>query len=417
MNKKLAVWIGSWMLFVSLAAAQAPLPSNVAFQLKEVARTIDRAERSLGAAGVASEEWKAAAAKTAVAEARTGMAEIARRYGGKYSPGHPEIVAMQNRIAALEAAAGGRAVAAPPAQAAAQSQAATAGEASASWLAKLRPFTVGLGQPGHDEARYLIPSATQEVEEMQKRLKIFAEASAAWVAYRQANVGALETDELRQVASDLETALRQFGESCVQGADQDLAEADTRLGQLEQFVREQDVRMAAGESALYPDRGTLENAQTILARAAGLVGSDDPRLAALKARLESLKRADARLRAARAADTRLRPDMYAGSDAADLKAFAEQVVARAQPGIRLLKTVLGSVDWTEESAVEWTDTTRTAWRHRTTRSVTAQVAGRLNANAQLYTVDISQDRLANGAWGPTSGHVMFTDPMLEENAK
>ena len=49
--------------------------------------------------------------------------------------------------------------------------------------------------------------------------------------------------------------------------------------------------------------------------------------------------------------------------------------------------------------------------------MTAQVAGRLNATTRLFTVDVSQDRLSGGAWGPTAGHVMFTDPMLEENVK
>ena len=126
---------------------------------------------------------------------------------------------------------------------------------------------------------------------------------------------------------------------------------------------------------------------------------------------------DGRLRAALAADTRMRADAYAGGDAAELKSFAEQVVAGAQPGIVLLKTAIVSPDWTEESVVEWTDTTQTALRHRTTRSVTVQVAGRLHANTLLFTVDVSQDRLSSGGWGPTAGHVMFTDPMLAENVE
>lgn len=417
MKKTLAIWAGGWVLAVASAWAQGPLPSNVAFQLTQVGRTVERAEKSLAGAGAGSEASKIESARAAAADARAGMAEIARRYGGKYAPDHPEIVAMERRIAALEAAAGDRAAAAQSAGAAAAEQAAAAGAASGDWLAKLRPFTVGIGQPGHDAAKHLVPSATQETAEMQKRLAIFAEASAALEEYRRANLGALETDELRQVAADLAAALRRFGESCVEYAGMDLAEAETRLGQLEQFVREQDAHMAAAEPVLYPDRSELENVQTVLDRAAGLVRSDDPRFAALVARLAALKQADARLRAARAADTRLRPDAYAGRDAAELKAFAEQVVARAQPGIRLLKTVLVSADWQEESVVEWTDTTQTALRHRTTRSLTAQVAGRLNANTRLYTLDIRQDRLSGGAWGPTQGHVMFTDPMLEENAK
>ena len=294
---------------------------------------------------------------------------------------------------------------------------APAAAAAADWLARLAPYATGAGRPGYDEAKHLIPAATPEAEEMQKRLGLYAEASAALAGYRAANLGTLETDEVRQTAEKLAAALRQFGESCVQAAAQDLAEADARLAQLEEFVRAQDARMAAAEPVFHPDRGTLEKVQALLDRAAGLVRSDDLRLAELLARLEALKTADARLRAALAADTRLRPDAYAGEDAAEMKQFAEQVVARAQPGIVLLKTALVSPEWTEESVVEWTDPAQTALRRRTTRSLTAQVAARLNANTKLYTVDVRRDLLASGAWGPAAGQVMFADPMLEENAK
>lgn len=290
-------------------------------------------------------------------------------------------------------------------------------QAPADWLARLAPYATGAGRPGYDEAKYLIPAATPAAEEMQKRLDLHAEASAVLADYRAANLGAAETDELRRTAEELAAALRQFGESCVQSAARDLAEADARLAQLEEFVRAQDAHMAAAEPVFHPDRGTLENVQARLDRAAGLVRSDDLRLAELRARLEDLKKADARLRAALAADTRMKPDVYAGADAAELKPFAEQIVARAQPGICLLKTALVSPEWTEESVAEWTDAAQTTLRRRTTRSLTAQVAARLNANAKLYTVALGRERMADGAWGPVAGRVMFADPMLEENAK
>ena len=117
------------------------------------------------------------------------------------------------------------------------------------------------------------------------------------------------------VAIGLDAAIRQFGESCVQYADMDLGEVDAKLGYLEEFVRNQDAKSAAGESALFFDRGALEEIQAILDRAGGLAKADDPRLVAGRNRIAALKAADARLRAARAADTRMRPDVYAGGDA------------------------------------------------------------------------------------------------------
>jgi hypothetical protein len=285
------------------------------------------------------------------------------------------------------------------------------------WLARLRPFVADMGQPGHDPAKHLIPSAVPEGDEMQKRLGIYAEASAALADYRQAQLGTEETDELRQVSADLETTLRRFAEACVQYADQDLAAAKVAIASLEQFVRDQDAQMAAGKPILCPDRGAIENAMKMLDRASGLAKNGDPRLAGLHARMKALKTADARLRAARAGDTHVRPDVYAHSDAEALKQFAEQVVLRAQPGLNLLQTVIASPDWTEENAIEWADTTQTALRSRTTRRVTVQVAARFNAETRLYTVEISQDRLAPGTWGAIDGLVIFVDPMWEENAR
>ena len=111
----------------------------------------------------------------------------------------------------------------------------------------------------------------------------------------------------------------------------------------------------------------------------------------------------------------MKPDAYAAGDLADLKKAAEQFVLKAQPGARVLRTTLISPDWNEERVVEWTDTTQTALRHRTTRSVTAQVAVKKNADTLLQTVHLGQDLKSDRTWGPTYGHVMFTDPMLEAN--
>jgi hypothetical protein len=49
--------------------------------------------------------------------------------------------------------------------------------------------------------------------------------------------------------------------------------------------------------------------------------------------------------------------------------------------------------------------------------VTAQVGAIKGAEAFLFTVDVSQDRKADGTWGELYGHVMFKDPILEKNIK
>ncbi len=411
---RLGVSVGL-MLLAGWAWAQEPLPGNVSFKLRDVERVVDRAERTIAVDHIAEVD-KIAAARSGAAEARGVMAELERRYAGKYDPQHPEIVAMAGRIGALEATAQGREAARAESQAAAAAQASSASAASADWLARLQPYVIGIGRSGHNPAKYLVPSATYEAEEMQRRLAIHAVASADLETYRQAQPGANATDELQQVVSTLAAALQEFGDSCAQYAANDLAEADRRLNDMETFCQAQEAKMGHGETILFLDRFQMEQAQNVVDRAAGL-SKDTARIDALRNRLQALTQADSRLRAARAADTRLRPDAYTGNDAAELKKAAEDVVAKAAPGCRRLKTILATPDWRIESVVEWTDSTRTALRHRTTRSVVAECAARVNADTRLYTIHLSQDRQPDGRWGAIQGHVMFTDPMLEANVK
>lgn len=285
------------------------------------------------------------------------------------------------------------------------------------WLARLRPYIIGPGQPGHQPDRFLVPSAAPEKEEMQKRLGIYAEAVAALAEYKKAGPGALATDELKQTAILLETALARFETSCRQYAEEDLRAADAAIRRMEQFIREQDNKKAAQEPYHFLERDQLLNAQALVDRAAGLLKAGDQRINALTRRLDGLKRSDAQLRAALISETRMQPEAYAGDDIEDLKKSAEQFVLRAQPGVRILKTTLTSPDWIQESVIEWTDLAQTTLWQRTTRRLTAQVAGKRNADTLLYTLHIGQDRQADGGWGPRYGRVIFTDPILEENIR
>ena len=408
------------LLFSSLvvaAVAQGPLPSQVSFRLKEADRILSRAERSLSSDSVASEEYKIQAAQAAAREARDKMNEIEQRYGGQYSPAHPDIVAMQDRIAKLEGAAGGREENRQQAAAAAAQQAAEAEQASSGWFARLNPYVVGLGQRGHDENKYLIPSASQDRNEMEKRLRIAGEASADLAAYRAAQLGHLATEALQETERALAKALEEFAASCREYAEADVASADQDLRHMEQFTREQEAKLAAKETFLFMDRSQFTRAQEVVDRAAGLMPTGDGRVAGLRQRLAALKQADARLRAARVADTKMRPEAYTGGDAAALRQAAEQVVLKAHPGVRMLRSAVVNAEWVQESVIEWTDTTQTALRHRTTRSLTAQVAVKKNADTLLHTVYLAQDLQAEKTWGPTYGHIMFTDPMLEANVR
>jgi len=295
-------------------------------------------------------------------------------------------------------------------------QAAGEDEASAAWLARLQPYVIGAGRPGHNPDKHLVPAAAQEKDEMQRRLGLYAEAAAALAEFRQAAPGDLADDELKQAAALLQTALSQFEASCRRQAEQDLRDADAAIGRMEQLARAQGAKVAAKEPFSFLDREQLAHAQAVVDRSAGLFRPGDQHMASLNRRLMGLKRADAKWRAARIDETRLQPDVYIGDDAEALKKSAEGCVLRAQPGVQVLKTALITPDWEQESVMEWTDAESMALRHRVTRSLTAQVAGKRHADLRLYTVMVSQD-LGAGGWGSVYGQVMFTDAILAANAQ
>ena len=412
----------SWLLVVGLGVSAAlaadgdKLPGGVSFRLKEAERLLASGERAFSPASVASAQWKTDTALAGVQSAREKMKEIEERFAGQYSPDHPSVVAVRNRIDALEAKARALASGEKEARAAADQAAGDAAAASAKWVALLKPYVTGIGSPAHDPAKYLVPSATQEKAEMDKRLAIYAEAAAALGSYRKADLGNRQTPELGEQAAKLDQALRGFEQSCLQYADLDFTDAERKLGHAEEFMKEQEAKVAAKQPFVWQDADVLVGIRRLIDRAAGLARKDDARRTGLQARLDAVAQRNAKLMEARIADTRMQADRYSGGDAGEIRKMAEQIVREKHPDAALLRTSVTSRDWKEESATEWTDTTQTALRHRTTRSVTVQVAARRAGAASLYTLDVSRDR-ASGAWGPLYGHIMFTDPILEQNVK
>ncbi|HPX12307.1 MAG TPA: hypothetical protein PKW20_08470, partial [Syntrophales bacterium] len=114
-------------------------------------------------------------------------------------------------------------------------------------------------------------------------------------------------------------------------------------------------------------------------------------------------------------ETRMLPDRFSGKDAGEIRDKAAAVLQEKKPGIRILRVTLIHPDWTEESVTEWTDTTHSALRHRTTRFLSVQAAGKLGSETKIYTIYVAKDRRTDGSWSALYGHVMYEDPILEEN--
>jgi hypothetical protein len=409
------------LLSATLVSADELLPGPVAFHLKEAERLLERAEVSAHKAtlGKTKQAEMLKAARIDLDAARAKMGEIEQRHAGEFSPFHPDITEVRRRILDLDLDLSakplpeGPAVEAPPSETPAP--ASFPPGSTAYWRARLRPFLLHPSHAEFDSASYLDPRATSDAAQMQQRLDVYSRAAATLTEFRQSQVGVAPPVELQQMALDIENALRRFGLSCLQHADQELTDADGDVQRLEQFVREQDDNLARGKPISLMEREDLQRLDAAIARAARLVRSDDACLLDVRLRLSALKRHDVRLRQLGAADTRMRPPAYAGSDALALQQAAGRAVQVHRPGVRILKTVLVSPAWSEETVVEWADFQQEQLQQRVARRLTAQVAARHGEDVLLFTIELRQVRLPSGLWGPVSGTVQFVDPILEKN--
>jgi len=394
-------------------AKEDKLPGGVTSRLRIIDGTLKRVEAVL--AKEASPDWKAKEAERRLQSARDAMAQIQKSYGAKIPAGHPEVKAREDRIAALEkAVAQFKKGAAASAKQAAGEQAAR--EAlSNEWLARINPFILSPSRPGHDKTKYLIPAGTADLKELEKRKKIFDQASAVFTQYQKTAFPAGKTDALERAEKELAYALKSFSEGYKESLGRFLQEAETRINQASVWLTNQEKKDDGKQKPLTLQKDILPNIKKMIAAGASTVAKDDAKLAALERKLADLEKRNAKLHQLRKERTYLTPDRYEGGDLATLKAKAAEFLKKKHADAKVLRTTVISPDWKEERVIEHTDTTKTAIRYRVTRSVTAQIAGKRGAEVFLFTIHVAKDKQSDGTFGPLHGHVMFTDPMLEKN--
>ncbi|HNT34893.1 MAG TPA: hypothetical protein PKH07_07840 [bacterium] len=390
------------------AASQQALPSTVTTRLKKITEAVEQGHSWL-------EQDQKSSARNSHETAQRLMDEITQSYGTQISMEHPDIVAAKQSIAGLQSKlAEGDAKVAAEKEAAAQS-AVQAKMTSDEWLVKLKPYAMGMGRPEYDPERYFVGSYTEEMEEMNKRMRIFGLVQAEMESYHASGPGENASDELAEIVRQLDYEMKTFQESCKTMANLNVDDAERDIDHLLTRIDEESKKVGTGDLPILMDKFTFENAKAKLDRAANLLGSDDARIVTVTGKYTTLLEKDAAIRKARVADTRMIGDKYTGSDTETLKKKAQDVVLAKNAGAKVLRTTLINDDWREENVVEWTDTTKSALRHRVTRYMAGQVAAKTGDETKIYTVHLAKDRRTDGSWGELQGHIMFTDPILEEN--
>lgn len=395
----------------------AKLPGNVTHYLEQVDRTIARQERTFERELVGSPDSYIGNLESALKEVNEAMDRIFDAYGDKFDHEHPEVKARQAKIAEFqtrieEFKANVAAQQAQAADAEAQQKA-----QSEEWLQKIKPYITGVGQSGHDETMYLIGSGTDNVDELVARKKIYGEAKALFDEYRQVEFPSGKTIDLELAEEKLAYALTGFEEGYQETLDRFATKAGEQLDYTEQWLTDQEAKtQSAGEETplLLPQHLVQGIQKAIFALDAATAG-EDSRIQAFNERLAAVEQRGEKLRRLNIERTVMFPDAFGGQEIEDLKTKAAEFLHKEYPDAQVLRTTIISEDWTENRQWEYTDTTKSAVRYRITRSVTAQIAGKRGGEVFLYTLDISKDQQSDGSWGALYGHVMFIDPMLEEN--
>jgi len=390
------------------ASASGELPSYVSSQFQSVGRYLDNARKLV-------DEGNAGSAKHQIEYADDQIAKIEERYGKYNVKDHPDMLALKSRKAVIEAAIAGIEGRQADEAARAADAAEKARAASDEWITRLKPYVIGIGQPGHDPERYFAGSYTGEEKEMARRTRIYTSVKADLAAYSASGPGDSATDEMKDIIKELDYQIRTFDDSCASMARTYLGEAEQKMAYLGQRVDEETKKIGSKDAPLPMPNHAFEDAHRPLDSAAGLLGKEDAQVMALEKEYQRIAEKNGKLIQARVSEARMMADQFSGMEKGEIKKKAEDVLQGKFPGIKLLRTTVISQDWKEESVVEWTDTTRTALQHRVTRYVSAQVSGKLNGDTRLYTIYIGKNRRMDGTWGELQGHVMFTDPILEEN--
>jgi len=390
------------------AADSKALPSHVVSDLKVVEQYIDSTRKNLDSGDIRN-------ARRSLDGALGRLRQTAERKKRYITPEHPEYQTLLAGIEKMDVDVSAAEKRQADQKAAADKAAAETKAESDKWVAKLKPYVIGLGQTGYDPERYFAAGYTEDRQEMAKRAMMFGKVSADMAAYRETGPGDNATEELQLIIRKLEYALKTFQESTTSMAELKLQKAGQQIDYIHTWLNKEAKKIGTKDIPLTMNRMTFESARRELDGAASLLGGDEARVKALDARYKEALVLDAKLAKSRVAQTRMIPDKFSGSELNDLKKKAEEVLGAAKPGISMLRTTIVSPDWQEESVVEWTDTTRSALRHRVTHSVSAQVAGKAGGETTLYTLHLAKDRRTDGSWGQLHGHVMFEDPILEEN--
>lgn len=378
-------------------ATNSKLPGGVKHRLKKIDKFLDEVD---GGSSYRLEEIDRL------------MDEISKNYGGKFSPDHPDFKSVTDRISSAKSGVETGAKQKAEAKQEAQGKQAAVKELSKRWTLKMRPYIATYTEVGNDEAKYLTKFSSKS---------LYDEAMGVYKQYLKIDFVDTPTFEVKDTARKLKYSLDSFEESRAQQQKNIEKTIDDKISFFNTRIKDR-VAKDDGKTAPLPlQKDMIPEIQNLITKAEKK-GIDKAKVLSWKQNISSLQKQNNKLIKLKIERTLMTPDQFGNDqEALDLKAQAvifmkNNCQTRGNYSkVKALRTTIIKDRWDEERVWEYTDSTKTQRRHRTTRSIRAQVAGKEDGTVYLYWVNMSKDLQSGGKWGPLKGHVMYRDEMLEKN--
>ena len=393
-------------------ASSDKFPAGATRCIREIDRAIKQAETSLNRT-TGTPDSRIKQARYDMKKAEMYWEDLQKKY--PETDQHPDVVAAKERLdafyAKIESYEKG---AASEEQQAAQADAKKEA-ACVVWIEKLRPYVASRNEEGYVPEKEFISGYTENAEDMNHRMELFAEASNLFSEYQKASFPQGKSDQLQSVEKKLVYKLETFKKELDVAAEAYFQKVTNELKRGEAFLAKNKERCKDGKTKPYLlNASVIDNLARDISWAESLKPGDS-RLPGLQEQFANLKKEQSRWRERMIETTVMLPDKFSGKESNALKDKAKDVVKGKFSDAELLRVNVISPDWKEERVLEFTDTTRSAVRYRITRYVTVQAAAKRGSDCYLYSVYIGKDRRSDGSWDAYKGHIMFTDRMLEKN--
>lgn len=390
------------------------LPGGVSKRIRDINREMDQVKRYL-AKGT---ESSAKQAQYILGEVQNLFNDIDKKYGDQFDTSHPDYAEAKERFDRFRGDTDAALAAVEKSNANAEADEAAKKKQSAEWIPKFQAYLSYPGNDGHDPNLLVYVPGTSEPEKFADAQERYEAFKAFYESYQAAEFPHGKTWKLETLAEKegpqrMADFQKQFADRVITVA----GEAEKQISGARAYLGKNNGWK--DDSSVKPplvDKNRMESIDNLVKKVNAALGSGSPEAAKINRSYAALTAQDKEYRLIRADRTFLSPDIYSGGDKKDLLKKARAIITDEKPGSEVLRVTIYKDGWEEKTVEGWRDTSRTQWEKKTFREINANAGVRDGGRVYLYTIYLAQDKTSTG-WSNLYGHIMYSDPMAEENVE